>query len=133
MNDIVYMLRADGEAYGIIAYTDICQLLLCHLRMGCRSRVNDQTLHICHIGQQGEQAQGVDESERFFSPAFDIESKDRASALCEIAFVLFVAFVARYGWVVHFFNRRMRCQVLQNSACVATVAFHAQGERFYAL
>ncbi len=55
--------------------------------MGRGRRMNDKTLHIGDVCQQGENLQRVDECVRFFLPALDVESKDRTAAVREVFLV----------------------------------------------
>ena len=64
-DDIINMLRADGEADGALLDILLRQLLWGQLRMGGGVGVDDQALHIRHVGQQGEELQIVNEGEGF--------------------------------------------------------------------
>ena len=78
------MLRADGQADGVGLDALIQQLLLGQLAVGRGGRVNDQTLDVRNIGQQGENFQIVDELVSFFLSALDVECEDRRTAVFEI-------------------------------------------------
>ena len=64
-DNIVDMLRADGEADGVLLDILLRQFLRGQLRMGGGVGVDDQALHIRHVGQQGEELQVVNEGEGF--------------------------------------------------------------------
>ena len=64
-DDIINMLRADGEADGALLDILLRQFLRGQLRMGGGVGVDDQALYIRHVGQQGEELQIVNEGEGF--------------------------------------------------------------------
>lgn len=59
--DIVDMLRSDGQAHRAWPDAGLGQLLLAHLGMGGTGRMDGQGLDVRHIGQQGKHLQPVDE------------------------------------------------------------------------
>ena len=59
LNYIINMLRADGQTDRVGPDALLCQFLLVELGMGGGCRMNHQTLHIRHVGQQREQFQVV--------------------------------------------------------------------------
>ena len=75
------MLSADGQADGILIDLLLGQLFVIQLAVGGGSRVDDQTLHISNVCQQGEDLQVIDELECFLAAAFDVEGKDGAPPL----------------------------------------------------
>ena len=56
------MLGADGQADGVLVDLLLGQLGIVQLAVGGGSRVDDQALHVGHVGQQGEDLQVVDEA-----------------------------------------------------------------------
>ena len=64
-DDIINMLRADGQADGVLLDILLRQFLRGQLRMGGGVGVDDQALYIRHVGQQGEELQIVNEGEGF--------------------------------------------------------------------
>ena len=78
------MLGADGKTDGIFKATLICQFLCRQLGMCGRSRMNDQTLDIRYIRQQGEDFQMVNKLPCLFPSSLDIKCKDRTAATGEI-------------------------------------------------
>ena len=79
-DDIVDMLRADGEADSVRADPLVKQLLLRKLGVGRGSRMDHQTLDVRHIGQQRKQLQTVNKTVRLPDIAPDLECKDGAAA-----------------------------------------------------
>ena len=77
------MLGADGKADGVLVDAHVCQLLVGQLGVGGGGGVDDQALYICHIGQQGEDLQAVDELEGLFPAALDAEGEDGRAAVGE--------------------------------------------------
>ena len=86
-DDIVDVLGADGQADGVGLNAHIQQLLLGQLRMGGGGGMDHQRLHICHIGQQGEDLQMVDELEGLLLAALDLEGKDGSAAVGEVLLI----------------------------------------------
>ena len=54
-NDVVYVLHTYGEPYCGLVDVLCLELLRTKLGVGCRGRMNHQTLDIGDIGQQGKQ------------------------------------------------------------------------------
>ena len=74
-NNIIDMLSADGQADGVGLNALIQQLLGAQLAVSGSRRMDDQALHISHVGQQGEDFQVIDELVGFFLTALDFKSK----------------------------------------------------------
>ena len=72
-NDIVDMLRTDGQTDGVLIDLLLGQLLVVQLAVGGGSRVNDKALDVSDVCQQGEDLQVVDELEGFLTAALDLE------------------------------------------------------------
>ena len=68
--NIVDVLNADGQPDGAGADALVQQLRLGELGVGGGGGVDDQALHIGHVGQQGEDFQMVDELVGLLLPAF---------------------------------------------------------------
>ncbi len=75
------MLRADGKPDGVGLDALVQQLFRAELRVGGGGRVNDQALHIGHIGQQGEDIQIVDKPLSLLLSALDLKGKNGAPPL----------------------------------------------------
>ena len=74
-DDIVAVLSADGQADGVGLNALIQQFLGAQLAVSGSRRMDDQALHISHVGQQGEDFQVIDELVGFFLTALDFKSK----------------------------------------------------------
>ena len=97
--------------------------------MGRGRRVDDQRLHICHICQQGEQLQIVDELLRGLCVALDLKGEDRAAAVREVFLIQFLLRRIRgYRRMMYLLYLRMLVQILYNFQCILHMALHAQGE-----
>ena len=79
--DVVDVLSADGQADGVLVDLLLGQFGVVQLAVGGGSRVDDQALHVGHVGQQGEDLQVVDELEGLLAAALDIKGKDGAPPL----------------------------------------------------
>ena len=55
--------------------------------MGGGGRVDDQALHIGHIGQQGEDLEFVDKPLSLLQAALDLKGKNRGAAVGEILLI----------------------------------------------
>ena len=87
VDDVVDMLRADGEPDGGGGNAAAQQLLLIHLGMGGAGGMDDQGFHVRHIGQQGEYLQMIDEPLGLRLAALDLKGEDGNAALGEILLV----------------------------------------------
>ena len=91
--------------------------------------MDDQRLHICHICQQGEQFQIVDELLRGLCVALDLKGEDRAAAVREVFLIQFLLRRIRgYRRMMYLLYLRMLVQILYNFQCILHMALHAQGE-----
>ena len=70
--------------------TLVGELRLGKLRVGGSGRMYHQRLDICHIGQQREYLQRIDEAERFLLATFDFKGEYRPASVREILEVLSV-------------------------------------------
>ena len=85
--DVVDVLGADGEADGIGLDALVKELLGGELGMGGGGGVDDQALHVGHVGQQGEDLQTVNELVGLSLAALDLKGEDGRRALGEVLFV----------------------------------------------
>ena len=87
VNDVVDVLRADAQSDGRWRDVLLRQFFRRHLRVSSGVGVNHETLHVGHIGEQGENLQCVDEFPGLFLAAFDFEGENAACAVREIFLV----------------------------------------------
>ena len=73
--------------------------------------MDDQALHVCHVGQQRKDLQVIDESPRLLLTAFDLKGKDGSAAVGEVLFIQRVMGMVGQRGVVHLFNQRVLLQV----------------------
>lgn len=98
-DQVIDMLRADGEAHRGGRDPLRGQLLGRKLRVGGRRRVDHQRLHVGDVRKQREDLQRVDETVRLLLTAADLEGEDRAAALREIPFIeRVVGMAGSAGW-----------------------------------
>ena len=95
--------------------------------------VDDQRLHIGHVRQQREDFKGVDEFERFFLAALDLEGEDGTAAVREVALIQPMVGMAGERGVVHLGHLRVTGEVIHDLQRVFDMALHAQGKRLQAL
>ena len=80
-DNIINMLRANGQPDGVGLDAHIQQLLLRQLRMGGGGRMDHQRLYIRHIGQQGEDLQMIDECKCLLLTTLDLKGEDGCTPL----------------------------------------------------
>ena len=127
------MLRADGQADGVGAYALIQQFFRAQLGMGGGSRMDHQTLHVRHVGQQGEDFQIVDEGPGFLLTSLDFKGEDGCAALGKIPFIQRVVRMVRQGRMVHLFHQGMVFQVFHHFLRIFRVPVQPEGKGFHAL
>ena len=132
-DDIVDVLGADGQADGVLVDLLLGQLLVGQLAVGGGSRVDDQALHVGHVGQQGEDLQVVDELEGFLTAALDVKGEDGSAAVGEILLVQGVIGVIGQGGMVDLLDLRMVGQELHDLLGVLHMALDAQAQGLGAL
>ena len=127
------MLSADGQADGVLIDLLLGQLFVVQLAVGGGSRVDDQTLHISNVCQQGEDLQVIDKLECFLAAAFDVEGEDGCAAVGEILLVQGVIRVIGQRGVVDLLHLRMVCQEFDHLLGVLHMALDAQAQGLGAL
>ena len=95
--------------------------------------MNDQTLDVRNIGQQGENFQIVNELMGFLHAALDLKGEDGCAAVGEILLIQGVIRVVGQGGMVHMLHLRMVREELHHLLCVLGMALQAQGQRLNAL
>ena len=99
-DDVVNVLRTNGQADGVGPDALIQQLLRAELGVGGGGGVDDQGLHVGHIGQQGEDLQAVDKLVGLGRAALDFKGEDGRAAVGEILLIQGVVGVAgQGGWL----------------------------------
>ncbi len=81
------MLGADGQADGVGFDALIQQLFFRELGMGGGGGMDHQAFHVRHVGQEGEDLEGVDKGPGFLLPALDLKGENGRAAVGEIPFV----------------------------------------------
>ena len=132
-DDVVDVLRADGQADGGRGDTLVGQILRRQLGVGGGGGVDDQTLHVGHVGQQGEDLQVVDEAEGRLLSALDLEGEDAGAAVGEVLLVQGVVGVVGQAGVVHLGHLGVLGEVLHHLLGVLRVALQAEGQGLGAL
>ena len=107
-DEVIGMLRADGQAEWCSGGCLIEQLLRRELGMRRRGGMDDQTLDVRDVGQQGEDLQMVDEAVRLGLAACDLKGEDGAAAVREVFLVESLLFrIIRYRRMVYLLYERM--------------------------
>lgn len=75
------MLGADGQADGVLVDLLLGQLGVGQLTVGGGGRVDDKALHVCHVGQQREDLQVINEGKGLLAAALDVKVKMDAPPL----------------------------------------------------
>ena len=127
-DDVIDVLGADGQADGVLIDLLLGPLLIIQLAVGGGGRVDDQTLHVRNVCQQGEDLQVVNELEGFFAAALDVEGEDGCAAVGEILLVQGVIRVIGQRGVVDLFDLRMVCQEFDHLPGVLHMALVAQAQ-----
>ena len=87
------MLDADTQAYGRGIDVLLFELLGSHLRVGGGGGVDDQTLHVGHIGKEREDTQVVDKLPSLVLTALELDGEDRTAAVGELLVVELVVWM----------------------------------------
>ena len=133
VDDIVDMLRADGEADGVLMDTCGVKLLLGKLRMGSGRGMDNQRLYVGHVREQREDLQSVDEAERLILAALYIKGEYGTAAVGEILLIqLMVGMVGKRG-MIYPFDQRMIFKVFYDLLSVLRVALQPERKRFGSL
>ena len=82
-DDVVDVLRADGETEGIRVDVLILELFCRELGVG-GGRVNSQALHIRHVGTQRKNLQHVNESAGLLHTTLEVKGEDGRSSVGEV-------------------------------------------------
>ena len=90
------------------------QLVFVQLGMGGGSRVDDQRLHIRHIGQQGEQLQRFREPLGLFLGAFQLKSEDGAGPVGEVSIIELLLMPAGQGGMVDLRHLGVMVQIIHH-------------------
>ena len=96
-------------------------------------RMDDEGLHVRDVRKQRENLEVIDEAERGFLPALDLEGKDARAAVREIPLVERVVGVIGQRRMVDLLDLRMVLQELHDLLRVLRVPLEAKGQRLRAL
>ena len=127
------MLRADGKADGRGRDALIEQLFLGELCVRRGRRMDDEGLHVRDVCKQRENFEVINEAERCFLPALDLERKDARAAIREIPLVERVVGVIGQRRMVDLLDLRMVLQELHDLLRVLRVPLETKRERLRAL
>ena len=106
-DDIINVLRANGQADGVRVDVLILQFLHGKLGMGGGGRVNDEALYVRYVGKQRENFQCVDEGVGLLHATLDVKGKDRRSAVREVLFKQRMVGMLRQGGMIDFLHLRV--------------------------
>ena len=133
VNDIIDVLRADGQANRRRRDARSGEFLLVHLGVRRRSRMDDERLDIRDIGQQAEDLEMVDELLGRLSAALDLEREDGDTAVREVLLVELVVRMIRQSRMVDLRDMRVLGEVVDDLEGVLDMALDAQRQRLRAL
>ena len=132
-DDIIDMLRADGKADGALGDALVKELFFGELGVGGGGRMNDQTLHVGNIGQQGEDLQAVDEAERRLFSAGNLKCEDAGAAVREVLLIQRMVRMLPERGMIHAQYLRMAGEILHDFLCVLRMALQAQRQGLHPL
>jgi hypothetical protein len=69
--------------------------------------VDDQGFHVCHVGQERENLQRIDEPEGLVFPALDLKGENGAAAVFEISLVEGMVRMVRERGMIYLLYQRM--------------------------
>ena len=96
--------------------------------------MDDQGLHVSHIGQQGKQFQVVDEVPGLLSAALDLKGEDGTSPMREILPVQgLLTRIPADGRMMDRFHQGMAFQVINHFQGILHMAFNPEGQGFQTL
>ena len=133
VQDVVDMLRTDGQPDGGWRDVLLGQFLRAHLRVGGGIGVDDEALHVGHIRQQREDLQRIDEAPSLFLSAFDLEGENAAAAIGEVAVVEGMVGVVGQARMVDLGHLRVILEEIDYLQRILYVALNTQAERLYTL
>ena len=133
VNDIIDVLRADGQANRRRRDAGRSELLLVHLGVRRRSRMDDERLDVRDIGQQAEYLQVVDELLGRLSAALDLERENRDAAIREVLLVELMIRMIRESRMIDFRDMRVLGKVVDDLERVLNVTLNAQRQRLRTL
>ena len=122
------MLGSYGEPDGVGLNTLVQELLLRELGVSGGSGVDHKALDVCHIGQQGEDLQMIDEIPGFFLAALDLKGEDRGASVREIPRVKRVIRVIGKRRMIDILYQRVICEVLNDLLRVLGVPVEPERE-----
>ena len=123
------MLGADRETDRTGGDVDGGELFLGELPVGRGRGVDDQRLHVGHVGQQREDLQVVDEFEGHFLPALDLEREDRRAAVREVFVVQRVVGMLGQRGMIDLGDLGVLAQVVDDFQRVFDMTFDTQRKR----
>ena len=126
--DVVDMLGADGKADSALGDARVRELFIGQLRMGGGCGMDDQGFHVCHVRQQREDLQVVDEPERLFPATLDLEGEDGGPAVREVLLIQVVVGMVGQAGMVHLGDFGMVHQVIHHLLGVFAMALQSQGQ-----
>ena len=123
------MLGAYGEAHGAGGDALLGFLGVGELGMGGGGGVDDERLHVGHVGEQREYFQRVDEAVSLFLAPLYLKGEYRPCTVGELAGVESVVGVVGEGGMVDAGDLGMIAQELHDAQGILDMTFHAQRQR----
>ena len=108
------MLSTNRKADCVLCNSLICKLFIIELAVSCAGRVNYKRLYICNICKQTENLEVINKLPCFFPSPFDVECKNRSSAMREILLIKSMVRMIGKGRVIYFFDFWMLTEEFYN-------------------
>lgn len=131
-DDVVDVLRADGDPDEVVGHARAGLLLVRKLLVRRRPGVDGQRLGVAHVGQVGDELEAVDDLAPRLAAPLDAEAEDAAEPPLEVPLRQLVAWVAFQARVRHPADVGARLQVASQGQGVLGVSLPAQAERLKA-
>ena len=132
-NQIVHVFGSYGQAYRALEDALVREFGLRKLGVRGGGGMDHEGFDIGHVGQQGEDFQGVDEFEGFCLASLNLEGKDGAASVGEIPLIQGVVGMAGQGRMVHLGHLGVLGEEVHHLEGILYVALYAQGQRFQPL
>lgn len=127
------MLYADRETDGRWGDVLSGKLFRSHLRVSRGVRVYHERLDVCHVSQQREDLERVDELPCVLLRTVYLEREDRTGTLWEVLLIEFVVRMAFERWMADALYLRMVSEEVDYLERILNVTLYAEWQRLNAL
>ena len=130
---VVDVLGADAESHGTRRDVLGGEFVGRHLRMRGGVGMDDETLDVGHVGEEGENVKVVDEAPCGLLSAVNLEGEDGGCSLWVVALVEGVVGVRGQAGMVDLEDLGVLLEEVDHTQCVLHVALDTERERFESL